>query len=102
MLAESVSIDGGTLLLVLVLGLLLIALSVAVVVFGFVLAPRAARGSQRALAWWIVILAIEALYCVGSVAAVLSGDISLWTLAPFVVVAAQVATFLEARRHAGD
>ena len=44
MLAEAVSIDGGTLLLILVVGVLILALAVAMVVFGFVLAPRAARG----------------------------------------------------------
>lgn len=100
MLAETVSIDGGTLLLILVVGLLFLAMAVAIVVFGFVLAPRAARGESRALGWWVGIVALEGLYCLGSLAAVLSGDFTLGVLVPLVIVAAQVAIFLRARRDA--
>ena len=102
MLAETVSIDGGTLLLILVVGLLVLALAVAVVVFGFVLAPRAGRGESRALAWWIAIVALEGLYCLGSVAAILSGNVTAGVAAPLVIVAAQVAVFLRARRDAEE
>ena len=102
MLAETVSIDGGTLLLILVLGLLVLAVAVAVVVFGFVLAPRAGRGEGRALGWWVAIVALEGLYCLGSVAAVLSGDFTLGVLVPLLIVAAQVGVFLRARRDAGE
>ena len=97
MLAEPVSIDGGTLLLILVVGLLFLAMSVAVVVFGFVLAPRAGRGEGRALGWWVGIVALEGLYCVGSLVAVLGGDFTPGIVLPLLIVAAQVAIFLRAR-----
>jgi hypothetical protein len=101
MLAETVSIDGGTLLLILAALVLVVALSIAIVVFGFVLAPRAGRGSQPALGWWIVIVALETLYALGSVAALLSGDFSLFVLLPPAIIAGQVALFLQARKDAG-
>ena len=101
MLAETVSIDGGTLLLILVVGVVVLALAVAVLVFGFVLAPRAGRGEPRALGWWIAIVAFEGLYCLGSVAAILSGNVTAGVAVPLVIVAAQVAIFLRARRDAG-
>ena len=101
MLAETVSIDGGTLLLILAALVLVVAVSIAIVVFGFVLAPRAGRGSQRAMGWWIVIVALETLYALGSVAALLSGDFSLFVLLPPAIIAGQVALFLQARREAG-
>ena len=101
MLAETVSIDGGTLLLILAALVLVVALAIAIVVFGFILAPRAGRGSGRALGWWIVIVALESLYALGSVAALLSGDFSLLVLLPPAIIAGQVALFLQARKEAG-
>lgn len=101
MLAETVSIDGGTLLLILAALVLVVALSIAIVVFGFVLAPRAGRGSQRATGWWIVIVVLESLYALGSVAALLSGDFSLFVVLPPAIIAGQVALFLQARKDAG-
>ena len=101
MLAETVSIDGGTLLLILAALALVVALSITVVVFGFVLAPRAGRGSQRAMGWWIVIVALETLYALGSVAALLAGDFSVFGLLPPAIIAGQVALFLQARKEAG-
>ena len=101
MLAETVSIDGGTLLLILAALALVVALSITVVVFGFVLAPRAGRGSQRAMGWWIVIVALETLYALGSVAALLAGDFSVFVLLPPAIIAGQVALFLQARKEAG-
>ena len=101
MLAETVSIDGGTLLLILVALVLVVALSIAIVVFGFVLAPRAGRGSQRAMGWWMVIIVLESLYALGSVAALLSGDFSLFVVLPPAIIAGQVALFFQARKDAG-
>ncbi|MDP1806503.1 MAG: hypothetical protein Q8K72_15110 [Acidimicrobiales bacterium] len=101
MLAETVSIDGGTLLLILASLLVVAALSIAVVVFGFLLAPRAGRGSGRALGWWIVILALESFVSLGSVAAILAGDFSIFVLLPPATIAGQVALFLQARKDAG-
>ena len=101
MLAETVSIDGGTLLLILAAFLVVAALSIAVVVFGFLLAPRAGRGSRQALGWWIVMLALEAFVSLGSVASILAGDFSIFVLLPPAIIAGQVALFLQARKDAG-
>jgi lipopolysaccharide export LptBFGC system permease protein LptF len=101
MLAETVSIDGGTLLVILLVLLVFVALAIALVVFGFVLAPRAGRGSRNALGWWIAILIIESFYVLGSVAAILGGDFSVIGLAPVAIVAGQVALYLQARKEAG-
>ena len=101
MLAETVSIDGGTLLLILVALAVVVALGIAVVVFGFVLAPRAGRGSQRALVWWSIIVALEVLYGLGGVVAIFTGDFSLFALLPVGIIACQVSMFLQARKDAG-
>lgn len=101
MLAETVSIDGGTLLLILAALVIVLALSIAIVVFGFVLAPKAGRGSGRAMGWWIVIIALESIYALGGVAALLSGDFSLFAIVPPAIIAGQVALFLYARKEAG-
>ena len=101
MLAETVSIDGGTLLLILAALVVVLALSIAIVVFGFVLAPKAARGSGQAMGWWIVIITLESFYALGSVARLLTGDFALFALVPPAIIAGQVALFLQARREAG-
>lgn len=101
MLAETVSIDGGTLVLILVMLLALLALAVGLVVLGFVLAPRAGRGSKRAFVWWVVIVALEALYTLGGVVAIFTGDFSLFGLVAPAIIAGQVALFLQARKEAG-
>jgi hypothetical protein len=96
-----VSIDGGTLLLILAALVLVLALSITVVVFGFVKAPRAGRGSPNARGWWIVILAVESLYALGGLGAALAGDFSLFPLLPAAIIAGQVALYLQARKDAG-
>lgn len=101
MLAESVSIDGGTLLLILAALALVLAATVAIIVLGFVLAPRAGRGSRRALAWWVVIIALESLYALGYVGAILAGDFSLGVLLPPAIIAGQVALYVRARDGQG-
>jgi hypothetical protein len=68
-------------------------------VFGFILAPRAGRGSSNAMGWWIVILVVEGTYCLGAVAALLTGEFTVWTLLPVGIVAGQVALFVAARRE---
>ena len=95
------SIDGGTLLLILVALLVVGAVAIGLVVLGFVLAPRAGRGSSRAFGWWIVILVVESFYVLGSVAAILAGDFSPAVLAPVAIIAGQVALYLQARKEAG-
>lgn len=101
MLAETVSIDGGTLLFILAALLVVVGLAIALVVFGFVLAPRAGRGSQRALVWWVIIVAVEVLYALGGVAAIFTGDFSLFALVPPAIIAGQVTMFLRAGKEGG-
>lgn len=98
MLAEAVSLDGGALLLILLAALIVLALMVTVVVFGFILAPRAGRGSGEAMRWWIVILALEGLWSLGSIATLLNGYGSVGTFFAPAIVAGQVAMFLKAKR----
>jgi hypothetical protein len=101
MLAETVSIDGGELLIILVVAAAVVGLAIAVVVLGFVLAPRAGRGSGSAQGWWVLILALESLFALGSVAALLAGEFSIGVLVPPAIIACQVAMFLQARKDAG-
>ena len=101
MLAETVSIDGGAILLFAIVLLLIAAVAVAIVVFGFVLAPRAGRGSRRALVWWVIVLVLEVLYALGSVAGIMSGDFTVLVLLPPAIIACQVAMFLQARKSVG-
>ena len=100
MLAETPSIDPAALILILVMLVLILASAVAILVFGFVLAPRAGRGSQRALVWWVIIIALEGLYAVAGVASVFTSGFTIFVLVPPAVIAAQVAMFVQARKEA--
>ena len=100
-LAETVSIDGGTLLVILAVLVVVVGLAIAVVVFGFVLAPRAGRGSQSAMGWWVFLLALESLCAIGSLAALRTSDFSVLTLLPSAIIACQVGLYLQARKNAG-
>lgn len=60
-LAESVSIDGGVVAILLAILLLLVAATVAAVVAGAIWAKRAARGSSASLVGFSVVVAIELL-----------------------------------------
>ncbi|MGH8990738.1 MAG: hypothetical protein ACRDYV_11515 [Acidimicrobiia bacterium] len=59
MLAESPSIDGGVLLIVLLAFAVTLALAVGTVVVGCMAATRAGRGSQNALIAWVIVAALE-------------------------------------------
>ncbi len=100
-LAETVQIDTGTVVVILIILGLMAAASVAIVVFGFILAPRAGRGSSSAMGWWTFILVVEGAFSLVSVAALFSGDFTLWAFAPMAVVGGQVALYLRAKRNAG-
>lgn len=58
-LAESVSIDGGVVAILLAILLLLVAATVASIVAGVIWAKRAARGSSRALAGFLAVVSTE-------------------------------------------
>ena len=99
MLAETVSIDPGILILFLVIAFVILAVSVAVVIGGFVLAPKAGRGSSRAKTWWIVCLGLEALSIPGSVVALLSGEFNPGIVVMPAIIAGQVALYRRADRE---
>lgn len=97
MLAEAVSLDGGALALVLIVSLVFLAAVVVVIVMGFVLAPKAARGLPRAMGGWIAALALEGLIWLASLPALLQGGVSVFAILVPGFVIAQVALFLSAR-----
>jgi hypothetical protein len=82
----------------LAIGAVIVGLAIAVVVFGFVLALRAARGSPGAMGQWVMIVALESLVALAGVDALLSGDFSLIMLPMPAMIAGQVALFLHARK----
>ena len=80
MLAEAVSLDGGALAVGLVIALVMLVAVVVVVVYGFVLAPKAAQGVPRAMGGWIAALALEGLIWLGSLPALLQGGVSVFAV----------------------
>ena len=100
-LAETVQIDTGTVVLILVIFGLIVAAGVAIVVLGFVLAPRAGRGSSAAMGWWLFALSLEVLWCVGSLSFIVRGEFTVWVVVPPVLLAAQLALYFQAKRDAG-
>lgn len=86
-LAETVSIDGNLLLLLLAVFLATVALWCFLAIRGFFWAKQAGRGSQRALVWWVV----------SCVAIVLPLSPSPLVLVPLVLVGLQVRTYRRAK-----
>ncbi len=93
-LAETISIDAGALLL----ALLAVVAMVALVVAGFICAPRAAKGSRVAMAVFVLALLVEGIGCLNALVYVLRGNFDISVLVPFAVVVCQVAVFAGARR----
>lgn len=100
LLAESVQISGGALLLILAVFLAVIAASVAVVVLGFVWARRAAAGSRSAMVGFVAVVGAEVVSAVGAVVAG-EGD-PTFGIITLALAAAQVGVHLRwrARRAA--
>ena len=88
-LAESVSLDGGALLVILVIFLALMAVWCAVMVLGCVWAVRAGRGSRLALAGWAVVALIELLPAASAIGSILA--------LPALVFVLQVGLYFWAR-----
>ncbi len=95
------SFDAGDIAVILAILLVLLVAAIAVVVFGFILAPRAGRGSSSAMGWWIFILVLEGSVCLGSVAEILTGAFNVGAFLPLVIVGGQVALYVRARKNAG-
>ena len=98
-LAETVSIDGRILVLVVLLVFLAFAVGVAAIVGGFVLAPKAALGPGRAMTWWIVCLCVEGISVMGSIGALITGGLRPGSLLMPAVVAGQVVIYRRAQRQ---
>ena len=96
MLAEAISLDGRALVIILIIGLLVVAASVAVVIGGFALAPRAARREGRAMGWWVLCLCLEGLFALPAIAALISGDSVGGLVVPLIVVG-QLLVYRRAR-----
>jgi hypothetical protein len=92
MLAEAVSIDGGVLLLILVVFVLLFVLWCALVTLGCRWARRAGQGSRRALAGWAVVAVLEVLPFIF--------DLTPLLLVPLGVLALQARLFIRAKAEA--
>ncbi len=101
MLAETVQIGGGEVVAILLVLLVLAVLAIGTVVVGFVMAPRAGRGSKNAYGWWVVAVGLEVFACLGSLRGLLQGRPTIGGLVLPVIIAAQVAIYLRARRDAG-
>jgi hypothetical protein len=89
-LAESVSIDGGALALILTGAVLALALWITLVWLGFRWAAAAGRGSRRAAVCWgvsVLLLLVPFVRALGAETVVL------------VLVAAQALVFAKARRE---
>ncbi|MGH3847450.1 MAG: hypothetical protein ACRDS0_39420 [Pseudonocardiaceae bacterium] len=99
MLAEGPSIDGRLLLIGLIILVVVLAAMAALVILGFVLASRAARGSESARAGWVAVLIVEGLFSVASLSPVLRGRVSVYEFVFPVIVAAQVRRFVLVRRR---
>lgn len=97
MLAEAVQLSGGFLVFLLVLALIALAAFIALIVLGFTLAPKAARGSQGHLGFWIVVLAIEGMLGIGGLAALDAGP-NLGALFWPVIIGLQAWRFTRAKR----
>lgn len=98
-LAETVSLGGGELLVVLVVLLAILGLVVAAVVAGCVLAYRVGQGAATLGASLGMVLAVEVLALVSSVPAFVS-DLNLFVLFPAAALLAQGGLYAWGRQRA--
>jgi hypothetical protein len=92
-LAETVSIDGGVLLVALVVFGLMVALWCGLVLIGCRWAREAGHGSGRALVGWVVVAVLEVLPLVAGFSPVL--------MVGLAALAVQGWLYLQARAEAG-
>lgn len=99
-LAEAISLDGGELLVILVVSLAILGLAIAAVVAGCVLAYRVGRGAGALGASLGMVLAVEVLVLVLSVPAFVS-DLNLFIVLPAAALLAQGGLYAWGRKRAG-
>lgn len=99
MLAETIKLSGGEVLVVLLVLLGILAVVAAVVVLGCVWAWKAGRGSELALALWIVCASLEALALLGAAPSLIKGN--FFIVGPTGALGLQAALYFGARTSAG-
>lgn len=105
MLAETPQPDGGLLLILILVLLGFLVAHVVVVSLGCFWAWRAGRGSQSALAGFLLVAAVEGLFIGIAVISLLEGSLNLYFGSAVVPLAAQVALYVGAgggRATAGE
>lgn len=100
LLAEAISLDGGELLVILVILVVLLAGTVAIVVAGCVWAYRVGRGSQDRPVGLVVVLAVEGLVLLASLAALADDSANLSLIFPAGALLAQGLAYAWGRRRA--
>ena len=91
---EAVSFSGEEVFFILLVLAVFAVATLALIVLGFVWAGRAGRGSEAAMAGFVIVLVFEGLAAASAVA---TNEIWVW---PVVLMGAQLAAFLHARaRH---
>lgn len=97
-LAESISISGPELVLILALFLVVVVGFIAMMAFGCVLARKAGQGSSSALVGWIIIAVIEASVVLPRIPRIIGGArFSLVALAPAIALAVQASMYRSAK-----
>lgn len=99
-LAETVSLGGGDLLVILVISLAILGLVIAAIVAGCVLAYRVGRGADTLGVSLGMLLAAEVLVLVSSVPAFLT-DLNLFILFPGAALLAQGGLYAWGGQRAG-
>jgi len=96
MLAETVKLSGGEVLIILLVLLGMLAVVLAVVVLGCVWAWKAGRGSETAKVLWIVCASLEALALLSAAPSALFGR-SFAAVFPAGALGAQLALYFGAK-----
>jgi len=96
-LAETIKLSGTEVLIILLVLVGILAIGVAVLGLGCLWAWRAGRGSQLALAGWVVCGTLEGSVVLLSLVDLLRGRVNALAIIPAAALAAQVGLYLAAR-----
>lgn len=98
-LGETVSIDGGALVVILVILLAFLVATCALVVMAFVWARKAGRGSRPALVAWLAVAAVELVLAATVVPSTIDGAVNWWGVLAAAALGGQVLRYVRARRE---
>jgi len=96
-LAETIKLSGGEVLVILLVLIGMAVVAAAFLALGCVWAWRAGRGSQAALAGWIVCAVVEGLLLLQVIGSLFQGRPNFLGAVPAGALAAQVGLYLAAR-----